>query len=108
MAQVDLKATIAALMALPGKLIFHPVSDGVEIGVQSNISEDSADTLTIYDDGYISVDDGYFTILVTWGSMSHWDRWDGPTLRYSGTVDDGSGRSLPDWVKFLPEPTEIF
>lgn len=54
--EVDLKATVAALMALPGKLIVHPMSDRVEIGVQSNISDGSADTLTIYNDGYISGD----------------------------------------------------
>jgi hypothetical protein len=104
--EVDLKATIAALMALPGKLVFRQIEDGILIEIQD--TPDSANSLAIYDDGYISVDDGYFQITVTWGSMSYWDRWDGPSLVYTGTVNDENGRLLPDWVKFLPEAAEIF
>lgn len=99
MAEVDLKATIAALMALPGELVLRQIEDGIQIEIQD--SPGSANTLSVYQDGYIS-------ITVTWDSMSYWDRWEGPTLEYTGTVGDENGRSLPGWVKFFPEPAEIF
>jgi hypothetical protein len=95
--RIDIKATLAALMGMPGELVTrtNPASSAVgpstEFAVRDQDGEDSLELLL-----------DYLVISVSWGSMSFWDRWEGEPgepLRYTGTVGDAH-RRLPAWVVF--------
>ena len=95
MPEVDVKATLAALMGVPGELAVRR-REGPQPHVEIAVADrDGEDSLSLFPDGYA-------VICVSWGSMSYWDRWEGEVgepLRYTGTVGDDH-RQLPAWVVF--------